>query len=186
MDSFHFKVIFFNLCCVLLFTNCKGGNLSSSLNTLTQSSEQEQLPQSSEQEQLPLDQDPHRKTHQFSITQLAYTNTKLDMLWFMDNSPSMDDTHEELRNSFDNLFSQDLQSIDWQMAFTSITPGSPFYSLRDSSGENLTGDPSVLSSSTSNFEEIFKNTSLHDKVVRGGLITNFNQFLIRLIVLKMI
>ena len=169
----HFKVISFSLCCVLLFTNCKGGYLNSSLNTVVQPSEQEQLPLDQDtnvqeqlpldqdtngQEQLPLDQDPNKKTHQFSITQLAYTNTKLDMLWFIDNSPSMDDTHEELRHSFDNLFSQELQSIDWQMAFTSIEPGSSFYSLKDSNGQNLTGEPRILSSSTSNFEEIFKNT----------------------------
>ena len=171
--SFHFRVISFSLCCVLLFTNCKGGHVDLSLNAVIQPSEQEQPPLNQDtnnqeqlplnqdpkgQEQLPLDQDSNKKTHQFSVTQLAYTNTKLDMLWFIDNSPSMNDTHEELRNSFDNLFSQELQSIDWQMAFTSIEPGSPFYSLKDSNGQNLTGEPRILSSSTSNFEEIFKNT----------------------------
>ncbi len=104
-----YKAIPFILCCFLLFTNCKRGNLSSSPGERTQSSKQE--------EQVPFNQDPNNKSHQFSITQLAYENTKVDIVIVMDSSPSMEDDFIALSHHFDSLFNQTLASIDWQMAF---------------------------------------------------------------------
>lgn len=174
--SFYLKIISFSFCCCVLFTNCKGGSLTSSPNKVTLPSEQEEKPQvplgedqktedqlplgpdAENQDKLPLDEDPHQKTHQFSITQLAHENTKLDMVWVIDNSGSMNGNHQDLRNRFSHLFNQNLRSSDWQIAFISSAKGDEFYYLKDSSGGNLQGNPRILSPKLPNFEDIFKNT----------------------------
>ena len=107
------------------------------------------------------------KIYSFSITQTAREQKEVDILMVMDNSCSMygkcggaPDRYGSLKQRFGNFLSDDLQRVDWQMAFISSAFGTKgrakiFYNLLGVFGVN---NQKVLSSQLDNPENIFQNT----------------------------
>ena len=95
------------------------------------------------------------ETYQFSITQSVHEQKEVDILMVIDNSGSMSDNHRNLGQRFGNLFNDNLQRVDWQMAFISscFQKNGSFYNLR-----GITGDHQILSPQLENSENIFLNT----------------------------
>ena len=98
-------------------------------------------------------------TYQFSITQSAHEQREVDILMVIDNSGSMSDNHKNLGKRFGHLFNDDLQRVDWQMAFISSCFGiggysKDFYNLKGLSDNTH----QILSSQFENSEDIFLNT----------------------------
>ena len=100
------------------------------------------------------------ETYTFSITQSAHEQKEVDILMAIDNSGSMGDNHTNLGQRFGNLFNDNLQRIDWQMAFISTCFGwgnsypKIFYDLRGLADTNH----QILSPQLANPGDIFLNT----------------------------
>ena len=100
---------------------------------------------------------PDEHSYQFSITQSVHEQKEVDILMVIDNSGSMNDNHRNLGQRFGNLFNDNLQRVDWQMAFISSCFGGRseiFYDLQGVSD----GTHHVLSPQLENPENIFRNT----------------------------
>ena len=69
--------------------------------------------------------DSNEISYQFSITQSVDEQKEVDILMAIDNSGSMTDNHINLGQRFGNLFNDNLQRVNWQMAFISSCFGVP-------------------------------------------------------------
>ena len=76
----------------------------------------------------------------------------------IDNSGSMNDNHKNLGKRFGRLFNDDLQRVDWQMAFisTCFRNNDKFYTSRGTGDNSATHQ--ILSPELENPENIFLNT----------------------------
>ena len=101
---------------------------------------------------------PNEHSYQFSITQSVHEQKEVDILMVIDNSGSMSANHKNLGKRFGNLFNNNLQRVDWQMAFISSCFGvygnsEIFYDLK-----GISDIHHVLSPQLDNPENIFRNT----------------------------
>ena len=99
------------------------------------------------------------ESYQFSITQSVHEQKEVDILMVIDNSGSMNNNHKNLGQRFGNLFNDNLQRVDWQMAFISScfgTTNNPevFYNLRGVSDNTQ----QIISPELENPENAFQNT----------------------------
>ena len=174
----YFKIVF-SICLIFFLINSigcsKGGRLISSPISLSSESNQQADDSSpstdldkksdSDSDEVPGGLDKQGEhSYEFSITQNVHEQKEVDILLTVDNSYSMYENHLSLGYRFGDLFSNDLQSVDWQMAFISscfgvkgrISRPSIFYNLRNAEGD-MDGHH-ILSSESTNPGEIFLNT----------------------------
>ena len=111
----------------------------------------------------------NEEAYQFSITQSVHEQKEVDILMVIDNSGSMNDNHTNLGQRFGDLFNNNLQRVDWQMAFisTCFKENDSFYNLK-----GISGNHQIISSQLEDPESVFRST-ISSKQGGGCSLTEF-------------
>lgn len=92
------------------------------------------------------------------------TQAKVDVLFVVDNSPSMSE-EQELLGSALNSFISNMGRLDWQIGITTTDVSNGTYGIKGGLVDMKGTGQKVLNKNTPNFANIFKNTVKRDEVI---------------------
>jgi hypothetical protein len=92
------------------------------------------------------------------------TQAKVDVLFVVDNSPSMAE-EQELLGSALNSFIGNLGKLDWQIGVTTTDTSNGVYGIKGSLVPMKGTAQTILTKNTPNFAQVFKDTVKRDEVI---------------------